>query len=302
LNSAGNAATISAVVEQGELGRRARNNKMKQKQPPRDFDSLQQEIQRHFERFSPHLRRIAEYALSDPSRFALQTIVQSASATGVQPSAIVRFAKLLGYPGFSAMQRVFRLRFLEVADSFHNQVREHRDAVEWTRGGDPGSILSTLAETSSAAIGQLGRDIDPAKLREAVGMLRRARTIHVLGQSQAFPVAACLAFGLLELGRRCHLLDSAAGMAPRHIASLTRNDLLVAINLADYSDAALEAVPEAYERQVPVLAISTSQTNPLARNSTLSLMVRDPALRFEPLAPYIVLVQTLVVALANKGR
>ncbi len=276
---------------------------MKQNQAPRDFDSLQQEIQRRFEKFSPHLRRIAEYALSDPNRFALQTIVQSAAATGVQPSTMVRFAKLLGYQGFSAMQRVFRLHFLEAADSFRNQVREQRDTVEWTRGGDPGSILGTLAETSTVAIHQLGRDLDPAKLREAVGMLRRAQTIHVLGQSQAFPVASCLAFGLLELGRRCHLLDSAAGMAPRHIASLTRNDLLVAINLADYSDAALEAVPEAYERQVPVLAISTSQTNPLARNSTLSLMVRDPeVLRFEPLAPYIVLAQTLVVALSGKGR
>jgi len=166
---------------------------MKQNQPPRDFDSLQQEIQRRFEKFSPHLRRIAEYALSDPNRFALQTIAQSADATGVQPSTMVRFAKLLGYQGFSAMQRIFRLHFLEVADSFRNQVREHRDTAEWTRGGDPGPILNTLAETSTLAIHQLGQDLDPAKLREAVAMLRQAQTIHVLGQSQAFPVAACLA-------------------------------------------------------------------------------------------------------------
>ena len=125
------------------------------------------------------------------------------------------------------------------------------------------------------AINQLKHDLEADKLRLAAQMLDQARSIHVLGQRQAFPVAACLSLGLLKLGCRCHLLDSAAGMLPHQIASLNREDLLVVVGLSDFSRMALEAVPEAHARGVPILAISNSQTNPLARHSSLSLMVRD---------------------------
>lgn len=266
----------------------------------RDFDWLQGEIQRRFDTLSPHLKRIAEYALADPNRFALQTVAATAEAIEVQPSTLVRFAKLFDYSGFSELQRVFRVRLTEAADSFRHQVGEHRAVLREADSNNPATILNALSDASVLAIDQLKHDLDANKLRQAVQMLEKARFICVLGQRQAFPVAACLSLGLLKLGRRCQLLDSGTGMLPHHIASLTPDDLLVAVGLSDFSRAVLDTVPEARERGVPVLAISNSQTNPLARHSSLSLVVRDPELhQFEPLAPYIVLAQTLVIALAS---
>ena len=276
---------------------------MKQKLPPKNFDWLQGEIQRRFESLSPHLRRIAEYALADPNRFALQTVAKSARESGVQPSTLVRFAKLFGYAGYTDMQQVFRLRLTEVADSFRHQVSEHRDALEMLNASEPATVLNALSDASVLAVNQLKYDLQAADLRQAVQMLEQARSIHVLGQRQAFPVAACLSIGLLKLGCRCHLLDTAAGMLPHQIASLTPEDLLVVVGLADFSRTVLATVPEAREREVPVLSISNSQTNPLARNSSLNLLVRDPKLHhFEPLAPYVVLAQTLVIALARARK
>lgn len=265
----------------------------------RDFDWLQGEIQRRFDTLSPHLKRIAEYALADPNRFALQTVAATAEAIEVQPSTLVRFAKLFEYSGFSELQRVFRVRLTEAADSFRHQVGEHRAVLREADSNSPATILNALSDASVLAIDRLKHDLDANKLRQAVQMLEQARFICVLGQRQAFPVAACLSLGLLKLGRRCQLLDSGAGMLPHHIASLTPDDLLIAVGLSDFSRAVLDTVPEARERGVPVLAISNSQTDPLARHSSLSLVVRDPELhQFEPLAPYIVLAQTLVIALA----
>lgn len=274
---------------------------MKQVSASRDFDWLQAEIQRRFDSLSPHLKRIAEYALADPNRFALQTVARTAGEIGVQPSTLVRFAKLFKFSGFSELQRVFRLRLTEATDNFRNQVSEHRTALQEADGGNLATILNSLSDASVLAIEQLKHDMEADKLLRAVRMLERARYIHVLGQRQAFPVAACLALGLLKLGCSCQLLDSTAGMLPNHIANLTPDDLLVVIGLSDFSRAALETVPEAHQRGVPVLAISNSQTDPLARNSSLNLMVRDPEVHhFEPLAPYIVLAQTMVIALASR--
>lgn len=273
---------------------------MNQEKTIRDFDWLQGEIQRRFDTLSPHLKRIAEYALSEPSRFALQTVAATAEAIEVQPSTLVRFAKLFDYSGFSELQRVFRVRLTETADSFRYQAGEHRAALSEADSDNPVMTLDALSDASVLAIDWLKHDLDASKLRQAVQMLEKARFICVLGQRQAFPVAACLSLGLLKLGRRCQLLDSGAGMLPHHIASLTPDDLLVAVGLSDFSRTVLETFPEAHARGVPVLAVSNSQTEPLARHSSLNLVVRDPEVHhFEPLAPYIVLAQSLVIALAS---
>ena len=273
---------------------------MNQEETIKDFDWLQGEIQRRFETLSPHLKRIAEYALADPNRFALQTVAATAQAIEVQPSTLVRFAKMFDYSGFSELQKVFRARLTEAADSFRHQVGEHRAVLREADSRDPATILHALADASVLAIDRIKHDIDANDLRQAVRMLEQARFICVLGQRQAFPIAASLSLGLLKLGCRCQLLDSGAGMLPQHIASLTPDDLLVVVGLSDFSRTVLETIPQAREREVPVLAISNSQTNPLARNSSLNLVLSDPEMQqVEPLAPYIVLAQTLVVALAS---
>ena len=283
----------------GKHGQHALKEMQKQ-QPAKDFERLQQEIQRRFESLSPHLQRIGEYALADPNRFALQTIAKSSGECGVQPSTMVRFAKLFGFTGFTHMQQLFRQRLTAVEDSFRNQVREHRSKLEWVSGADLNSILDSLAESSTLAISQMLHELEIDKLGRAVKMLKDAHTIYVLGLRQALPVASCLSLGLLKLGSRCHLLDSAADMQAHHIANATADDLIVAISLTESSRELAEPILEACQRKVPVLAVSTSQTNPLARNATLNLMVRDPEVhQFEPIAPYIVLVQTLVIALAS---
>ncbi len=272
---------------------------MKQEVQFKGFDWLQGEIQRQYESLSPHLKRVAEYLLADPGRFALQTITQAAGESGVQPSTLVRFAKLFGYRGFSDMQQAFRAHLTEVADSFRYQVKEQRARLAKADGSDLNVMLDALANASITAINRLRYELDPRELRRAVQMLDQARSIHVIGPRHAWPVATCLSLGLVKLGCQCHLPDSGPEMLPYQLASLTKDDLLVAISLVDFPDAILESVTAAHQRQVPVLAISTSPTSALARNSSLNLVVRDPEVhRFEPLAPHIVLVQTLVITLA----
>ena len=272
---------------------------MKKEENSRDFDWLQGEIQRRFESLSPHLRRIAEYALADPNRFALQTIARTANDISVQPSTLVRFAKAFGYSGFSEMQGAFRRRLTQTADAFRYQIREQQAILDREEGHELTGLLRSFSETSVVAIDQVRHDVEESKLRQAADMLREAQSIHVVGQRRAFPVAACLSLGLINLGRRCQLLDCGAGMLPQQIGSLEPNDLLVAIGLSDFSRTMREVVPEAHGRGIPVLAISNSPTNPIARNSRLSLVVRDSEVGdFEPLAPYIVLAQALTAALS----
>ena len=264
----------------------------------RDFDRLREAFQRRFETLSPHLQRIAQYALADPNRFALQTVAETARQTGVQPSTLIRFAKAFGFSGFTDLQRVFRSRLIEGAATYRDEIRGHRSRLEMAAEYDPSAILQEFVGSSILALGTLKADIDSDLLQEAIRRLDGARSLYVIGQRRAFPVAAYLAYGLTRLEYRCHLLDSVGGMLAQQVATIGRRDLLVAVSFAEYSPPVVEAVSDAHIREVPVLAITDSLTSPLARNSSLCFVVRDAEVhRFRPLAGPVVLAQSLIISL-----
>ena len=259
---------------------------------------LREAFQHQFEGLSPHLKRIAQYALGDPNRFALQTVAETARETRVQPSTLIRFAKVFGFSGFSEMQQVFRLRLIEGAPSFRDRIHEHRGRLEAAAADDPSAILHGFADASAVALDHLKADVDGDSLREAVRMMDGAKAIFVIGQRRAFPVAAYLSYGLIRLEYRCHLLDSVGGMLPQQVATIGVDDLLVAVSFAEYAPPVVDVVSDAHIRKVPVLAITDSMASPLARNSRLYFVVRDAEVhRFRPLAAPIVLAQSLIIAL-----
>ena len=265
---------------------------------PWDYPRLHRAFLDRFETLSPHLKRIARYALSDPSRFALQTVAEISRGCSVQPSTVVRFAKTFGYSGFSDMQNVFRLRLIEGSESYREQVHEHRGRLETVTGDDPAAILGEFASASVLAVERLKETLDADMLQEAATMMNAATAIYVVGQQRAHPVTSCLAYWLIESECRCHMLDPAVGLLTRQIGTIATDELLVVIGLDESPDEVLDAVSEAHDRGVPVLAITDSEVNRLARDSTLCFVLRDADVhRIAPLAPHIVLVQSLVIAL-----
>ena len=84
---------------------------------PKNLDSLRTEIARRYDDLSPRLKQVATYVIDNPNDMALETLAVIAERCAVQPSTIVRFAKVFGYPGASQMQRLFRDEIISVAPS-----------------------------------------------------------------------------------------------------------------------------------------------------------------------------------------
>ena len=268
--------------------------------PPRDFGAFRELLFGHFESLSPHLRRIAEYALGEPSRFALQTVAEVAGETGVQPSTLVRFAKVFGFSGHSELQQLFRARLLRAENSYRDRVREHEERIAVAATRQATDTLQAFADASVLAIQEFGASIEAQSLREAIRFLNAARCIHVYGRGRAWPVAACLAYGLTDIGRPCNVLDGLAGPVARQIAAMRAGDILMAVALADDSPSLAEALESARVLRIPVLSITDSVLNAPARRSNVNLVIRDFVVSpSPPLAAHIVLAQSLVFALAH---
>lgn len=266
------------------------------------FESLRARIRARYDDLSPHLQRLARSALEDPNRFALQTIAALAAQAEVQPSALIRFARELGYDGFSAMQQVFKLRLIEGASSVRERVYDTQ-VVDRRRGADAAQVLGACIDDMVASLRQMKRTIDRPSLARAVDMLAGANHVYVAGLRRSRAIAAYLAYGLARVERPCSVLDFDGGMAGQQVANMRGDDVLAAIAFTEYSAPVVDAVRDAHLRGIPVIAITDLDSSPLARNSALSFLFDEaPTAPFRPISAPIALVQTLIVTLSKIER
>lgn len=258
------------------------------------FDTLRARIMDRYDGLSPHLQRLARVALEDPNVMALETVASIATRAGVQPSTLIRFGKELGYDGFSALQKVFKLRLIEGAPLYREQVFA---AQQGSAGGD---LLDRCVDAQIASLERLKRTTSREDVDRAVAILAGADHVLVAGLRRSRPIAAYLSYGLTRQERRCGLVDFDGGMAAQQVANMRAGDVLAAIAFPEYARPVVEVVREAHLRHIPVIAITDGPASPLALNADVAFFT-DHATggAFRPISGAIGLVQTLIESLTT---
>jgi len=271
------------------------------------YEDLRTEISTRYKDLSDRLQLIARFALDNPDVIALETIAVISRRAGVQPSAVVRFAKAFGFDGFSDMQRLFRSRLVDARPRYRERIQElKRDAD--TSLKTPDGILAHYVEAGMSSLEQLREEATAEKLERAIRALKVAKTIHVVGQRRSFAPAAYLSYGLCQLDRSCRLIDNIGGMIEQQTRQIARGDALIAVSFAPYGAETLAVVERATELGVPVIAITDTAFSPLHGPATVSFDVEEASVKdFRALSATMCLAVTLVVALgqalgASNGR
>jgi DNA-binding MurR/RpiR family transcriptional regulator len=269
--------------------------------PPTTAEELRAAILARYESLSKRLQQIARYVLDEPNAVALETLAVLAERTGVQPSAIVRFAKYFGFDGATQMQRLFRDGLLSGTAplGYSERVREFAQNVEGKAVGDPGQVLGEFVEGNILALQNLGKIVVRDDLAQAVKLISQAETVYVAGFRRSFPVAAYLAYSLLQVDKRTVFIDSLGGMSLQQVHAITEKDLLIAVSYHPYAEETVHVVDAAVARGCKVLSISDSLVSPVAKPASLVLQVREAEIRkFRSLSASMCLAQALVISYA----
>jgi DNA-binding MurR/RpiR family transcriptional regulator len=269
--------------------------------PPTTAEELRSAILDRYESLSKRLKQIARYVLDEPNAVALETLAVLADRSGVQPSAIVRFAKSFGFDGATQMQRLFRDGLLSgnAALAYGERVRQFSETVDGKAVGDPGQVLAEFIEGNTLALQNLGEIVSSADMAAAVKMMAQADTIYVAGFRRSFPVAAYIAYSLHQVDKKTVFIDSLGGMTRQQIHGITPKDLLISVSYHPYAEEAVQLIEAAVERNCKVLSISDSLVSPVAKPASLVLQVREAEIRkFRSLSASMCLAQALVISFA----
>jgi DNA-binding MurR/RpiR family transcriptional regulator len=262
---------------------------------PTTADELRAAILERYDGLSKRLQQIARYVLDEPNELALETLAVIADRSGVQPSAIVRFAKSFGFDGASQMQRLFRDGLLSghAALGYAERVRKFSPGGASAEGAQ---LLAEFVEGNTLALQNLAQTVTDEALAGAVNLIDKAEAVYVVGFRRAFPVSSYLAYSLQQAGKRTVFVDGIAGLARQQVQALGPKDLLVAVSYQPYAEETVHAVETAASRGAKVLAISDSLVSPIAKPATLTLQVRESEVRaFRSLSASMCLAQALVI-------
>ncbi len=269
---------------------------------PQTATELRDLILARYDQFSKRLQQVARYVLDHPDDMALETLTVISERSGAQPSAIVRFAKALGFTGAGPMQRLLRDSLLATHSTlgYGERIRKFGAGLDdKVASHGIGTLLEEFAAGDVLSLQNLRETITPDELARAVGLIREAETVYIVGMRRSFPVAAYLAYSFPQVGKRVAFVDGVGGLVAQQLRGIARQDLLSAISYHSHAAETVSAFEAAKGVGASILSITDSLISPIAKEASQTLLVRESEVRaFRSLSASICLAQTLVIGLA----
>ena len=251
-------------------------------------------IQESMTEFSKGQKRIAAYILSDYDKAAFMTASKLGRLVGVSESTVVRFAAMLGYDGYPAMQKALQ----DIVRSKLTSIQRINASGDLFGNDLVASVLQTDMDKIRLAV----EEVDRAAFEEVVDKLMEARHIYILGVRSSSFLAGYLHFYLHLIFDNVTLVTSnSAGDILESTLRIGPGDVLVGICFPRYSQSTVKGVQFAHDRGADVVAITDSVMSPLYPLASQVLLARSEMISFvDSLVAPFSLLNALIVAAGHR--
>lgn len=253
---------------------------------------------RHRERLSPSFKRVA--AFIDAHRMDVITFsaLDLARAIGTSDATVVRAVQALGFEGLHDLRTELAASYRGRDAPADNLTRTWADV-----GGGAEAAMDDVLESLAGALHSLRAEAIRGAMLEALRILHVANRIVVFGIGPTAHIAAYLAARLRRKGRRQMVLDrTGAGLADQ-LLELQRGDAVLMLAYGKAYREAEAAVFEARRLQLPVVLITDSPEERLARRAAVVMPVpRGRSGRIALHGTTVACLEMLLIGLATTGQ
>ena len=252
-------------------------------------------IQANMSTFSKGQKLIAAFILDSYDKAAFMTASKLGKTVNVSESTVVRFAAELGYDGYPAMQKALQ-------EMIRNKLTSvQRIEVSNDRIGDQ-DILSMVMQSDIEKIHMTLEEADRQDFDRAVDAIVKARHIYILGVRSAAAIASFLGFYFNLIFENVTIVHATSTSEVfEQLLRIGEQDVILGISFPRYSRRTVKAMQFAHDRGAAAIAITDSETSPLAPFSTLTLLAKSDMASFvDSLVAPLSLVNALIVAIGRK--
>lgn len=234
-------------------------------------------------------RKIAEYILANYESASFLTSIALAQKCGVSESSVIRFSIMLGYSGFTEMQRALQ-------DVIRGQLSmQKRLEMLSAKMTDSDDIPDIIMKKNIEGIQRTYLDLDRGNFQKAVRLLAGAKRVFLFGSRSSYYLAAFMGLELAWVRDNIFTLNV---QSPEFdsLSQLQEGDVLFAISMPRYLKATTRAAQVAQEAGIPVIAITDRASSPLYRYATVPLLVDNEIFSY---SDNVVPIISVITALLN---
>jgi DNA-binding MurR/RpiR family transcriptional regulator len=266
---------------------------------PKDYQALRALIAQRAEDLPRRLMQVAGYALENPDEIAFGTVASIAAKADVQPSALVRFSRALGYQGFTELQDIFRSRLRERVLNYDERLAKMRE--HGIASSKSGLVLDGFLEAAEQSVGRFREKVDHDAIERAVDLMAKAETLYLIGLRRSFPITSYMSYALGKLGIRNILVDAVAGMGAEQASFITERDAVLSISFTPYASETVTLTNAAKARGADIISVTDSVFSPIAPSADVLLEIVEANFEgFRSMAVTMALAMTLTVSVAAR--
>ena len=195
------------------------------------MDNFFQKLTENYDSFTHSQKSIANYLLDNQDNIAFDTLEDLAEKIGVSTTTVIRFSRVLGYHGYSDMQK-------DIQDNIRTKVALP-DRFDKTNLQIPKNQL--LQQSFSNDLNNINKTLSLQKdedLEQAIQLISQAKNLFVLGMRASFSIAHYLASRIGEIKPNVHLISSTGMIYPEEINFAQPGDVCIAYLFPRYSKTA----------------------------------------------------------------
>jgi RpiR family transcriptional regulator, carbohydrate utilization regulator len=210
-------------------------------------------------------RRLVDGILEHLDETVFLTSPELAARFDTDPATVVRTVQALGYAGFADFARDLRSYFLSKVNPYRVMAAEAED-----HKGAPHHVRASL-QRDLQNVQRVNDGLDPATLAELGERLGRCRHVIVAAGDLDHVIAQFLAYSLSAIGVSA-TAPAGEGLTLVQLRAVTPEDACLGIGFRRCLRVPVDAVRTARARGAFTVAITDSDSTPLARQAERSLL------------------------------
>ena len=214
--------------------------------------------------FLPKKQKVlCDYIIENQTQISVMSVAELAANAGTGPTTVLRLAEKLGFENFNAFKKAVLDAAILQNTSSYSQMKSSFSGSD----SEERSVLSELAAGTDRSFRNCLIPANDEALAHTVEMLLNASRIIVTGARSSYSIALWF-YDSLKLfmphviflsSRRDYEIDCIAGMGPE--------DVLFAVSAWPCSKLTISAAELAAARNVPIVLLTNTKLNPIAKTA-----------------------------------
>lgn len=221
-------------------------------------------IHENYDSLTHSQKQVASHLESHPEDAVFCTLEALAERIQVSTTTVIRFARALGYTGFSDMQN-------DAKRDMQNKASLPDRLDETVISGPEGDLLQ---DTFSIDIENIRLTLAAQKmedLRQAIRLIAEAGNVYILGMRSSFALAYYMASRLGEMKQNVRFIQSSGMIYPEEIVGASDKDVCIAYVFPRYSKTVMNVLSWMHSKGVKVILLTSFSSAPVRRYADVCL-------------------------------